>query len=266
MSMKPELRTLAALFLAGVLSLSAAPLVAGDGVIEINQAAATAGGTTPSDEPGFPITLDTPGSYRLTGNINLIVPAEVPFHERGTAIEITADDVTLDLAGFHISVTDLRSEVGTMSSHAIFSQNRNVHVSGGSITGHASVELEGALSSVQHVRVAQGVITLWGAHGVIRDSSAFHYTRVREGGLMISNQGNRILGDNALIMNSMVELIATGTAALVLGNVAHSLEGALIAESGYAAYGRNVLIGTPNVQGTAFELGTNVCGDDTTCP
>src|SRR5581483_7661707 len=40
-----------------------------DGVIEINHARALAGGVTASDLPGYPITIDQSGSYRLTGNL-----------------------------------------------------------------------------------------------------------------------------------------------------------------------------------------------------
>ena len=44
------------------------PAFAADGVIEINQARAKAGGVTPGDTPLFPVTISQPGSYRLTGN------------------------------------------------------------------------------------------------------------------------------------------------------------------------------------------------------
>ena len=67
-----------------------------DGVIEINQARAIAGGVTPGDTPGFPVTISAAGSYRLTGN--LTVPAL-----NTTAISITANYVTLDLGGFLVS-------------------------------------------------------------------------------------------------------------------------------------------------------------------
>src|SRR5438046_162421 len=40
---------------------------ASDGVVEINQARALAGGVTRGDAPGFPVTISQPGSYRLTG-------------------------------------------------------------------------------------------------------------------------------------------------------------------------------------------------------
>jgi hypothetical protein len=51
---------------------------------------------TPGDAPGFPVTISQPGSYRLAGN--LTVP-----DLNTTAIQITADFVTLDLNGFSIA-------------------------------------------------------------------------------------------------------------------------------------------------------------------
>ena len=51
---------------------------------------------TPGDTPGFPVTISLPGSYRLAGN--LTTP-----NANTTAIQITANNVTLDLNGFTIS-------------------------------------------------------------------------------------------------------------------------------------------------------------------
>lgn len=65
------------------------------GVITIDQAKAEAGGVTPGDAPGFPVTISQPGSYRLMGNLNL---TDASVH----AIHITADNVTLDLNGFTV--------------------------------------------------------------------------------------------------------------------------------------------------------------------
>lgn len=74
---------------------TAIPALAGaaDGVIELNQACVQAG-CVPGDDPGFPIVIGTPGSYKLTGNLD--VSTDV------TAISITAHSVTLDLNGFKI--------------------------------------------------------------------------------------------------------------------------------------------------------------------
>jgi len=47
----------------------------------------------PGDAAGFPVTISEVGSYRLTGNLSI---------GSTDAIEITADNVTLDLNGFLI--------------------------------------------------------------------------------------------------------------------------------------------------------------------
>ncbi len=84
-----------------VLGLALATLLAShalavDGVIEINQAKAMAGGVTTTDSAGFPVTLDASGSYRLTGVLS------VP-DLNTTGIEIVADRVSIDLNGFGIA-------------------------------------------------------------------------------------------------------------------------------------------------------------------
>lgn len=78
-----------------ILLISAGPVQAVDGVIEINQSRALAGISGTSDTPGFPVTLDQPGSYRLTGNLEVSDPDTV-------AIEVTVNHVTVDLNGFAI--------------------------------------------------------------------------------------------------------------------------------------------------------------------
>ncbi len=67
-----------------------------DGVVLIDQARANTGGVTPGDTPGFPVTISRPGSYRLSSNLTVT-------RANTTCIEITSDDVTLDLNGYTIS-------------------------------------------------------------------------------------------------------------------------------------------------------------------
>lgn len=83
--------------------LDPSPAVAVDGVIEINQAKALAGGVTPGDTPGFPVLVTAPGSYRLTGNLDLR-PLGLPASANTDAIWIVSSvgGITIDLNGFSI--------------------------------------------------------------------------------------------------------------------------------------------------------------------
>jgi hypothetical protein len=62
-------------------------------VVLITQAKAMAGDVTPGDAPGFPVSITRPGSYRLTTNLRT---------SSGPAVEIVADNVSLNLNGFSI--------------------------------------------------------------------------------------------------------------------------------------------------------------------
>ena len=66
-----------------------------DGVIVIDQAKAIAGSVTPGDAPGFPVTINQPGSYRLAGNLSIAA-------EGVHAVDIVVNGVSLDLNGFTI--------------------------------------------------------------------------------------------------------------------------------------------------------------------
>src|SRR5688572_28472467 len=98
--MKNQLRTIGA-FAAAALISAALPgtAFAVDGQIANTQARAMAGGITPGDTPGFPVTITQPGSYVLSGN--LTVPVESAGGQT-LAIRIAADGVWLDLNGFSI--------------------------------------------------------------------------------------------------------------------------------------------------------------------
>jgi hypothetical protein len=79
---------------------------AADGLIEISQARALAGGINGdlvADPPGFPVRITQPGSYRLTSNLDL---GAAPSPAATDAIRIAASDVALDLAGFAIHWTN----------------------------------------------------------------------------------------------------------------------------------------------------------------
>lgn len=96
---RPPLAALLPALAALILLLTVPPARAVDGIIEINQARAMAGGVTPGDTPGWPVTISLAGSYRLTSNLDLGTAAGA---ENLTAILIEADDVSLDLNDFAI--------------------------------------------------------------------------------------------------------------------------------------------------------------------
>jgi hypothetical protein len=66
-----------------------------DGVLEINQTCAVNTGCFAGDTAGFPITINTQGSYVLTSNLDL---PDV----NTTGIEVTVGIVTIDMNGFAI--------------------------------------------------------------------------------------------------------------------------------------------------------------------
>ncbi|MEZ5313570.1 MAG: right-handed parallel beta-helix repeat-containing protein [Thermoanaerobaculia bacterium] len=137
------------------LVLGSPPAWASDGIIEINQAKALAGGVTAGDAPGFPVTLSQEGSYRLTGNLTVA--------ELSTAIVITSWNVSLDLGGFTVSgpnactgypTTGCTAEGGEPGiwadgvSHHVRLQNGVVR----SFNGRG-VYLQGASSTAESLRV-----------------------------------------------------------------------------------------------------------------
>ena len=87
------------------LSLSTpADAQAGEPIVVIDQISALAGGVSPGDAPGFPVTLSRGGHYALSSD--LVVPADT------SGIVISAPNVTLDLGGHSVSgpVSCRRSE------------------------------------------------------------------------------------------------------------------------------------------------------------
>lgn len=151
-------RTPAAGLASAALLLLAAPALAGDGRIEINQASALAGGITPGDAPGFPVTLDQPGSYVLTG------PLSVPSGQAG--LIIAADAVTVELNGFGltgpISCTGSRPSVDCDLSpltegigNADPDAHVRSHVHGGFVEGFVNCVNAGRRSRVDGLSIEQ---------------------------------------------------------------------------------------------------------------
>jgi hypothetical protein len=144
--------------IAAVAGLLLAPgASATDGVIEINQARAAAGAITPGDTAGFPVTLSTPGSYVLTGNLSVTSSTL-------NAVVISASWVTLDLGGFEIAGPGTCTGIAGGLSCTV-SNSTNGVVVGGLTTG---------------VRVLNGTVRGFGANGVDLGNGTAERLRVSE--------------------------------------------------------------------------------------
>jgi len=112
-----------------------APVLATDGVLEINGTCASAGCFS-GDPPGYPVVITQSGSYRLTGNLAVVIPSL-------SILDIRADHVTIDLNGFALlgpQVCDVGSCGSSGSGYGIVSYNifptpENTTVLNGTISG-----------------------------------------------------------------------------------------------------------------------------------
>jgi hypothetical protein len=238
-----------------VLAATPSILRAADGAVLIDQNRAMAGNITPGDEPGFPVTISQPGSYRLAGNLT------VPDADT-SAVVITADAVTLDLNGFSVAgpllctggpaVTCLAagSGIGIQAPRVLAGGPRGVRVFNGSVRGMGSVgiALSGDGSSVDHVTVHQNAgggmtvtgsvtvssATLNGSFGIIgltvRDSSAVENAGdgilLQSGGVATGNSSssnggvglvvaNATATGNTLFVNNLFGILANCPSAII---------------------------------------------------
>ena len=218
--------------------LLSTPALAVDGVIEINQARVLAGGINVNDLPGFPVILDEPGSYRLTGDLN--VPSGID------GIRIQTDNVTLDLNGFSLS-----GGGGLIADGVLIGGSKNVEVRNGTVRGFSRAgifaSLGGAFARVVDVRVF---------------SNGFQ-------GIELQGPGSLVDGCTATGNGTGIRVLDGGliTRSVARANTSYGL---LLAAT--AGYGGNVVTGNnggdanDQVAGGGIQTSPNVCGTDLICP
>ena len=209
------------------------PAGATDGVIEINQAKALAGDVSPGDAPGFPVSLNQGGSYRLTSNLDLnFLGAETAVDTN--AIEISGSpSVTIDLNGFSISgpVTCPFAAPCTLTGDGVgiksVSGERSVTIRNGSVAGFGSqgVYLASGFNRVEGVTVMHNALDgMYVGYGLVVDSVAAHnggtgisvYETVVEHSFGRNNAAYQIRAEFGSIVNSTAE--SSGGAALYVGH------------------------------------------------
>ncbi len=217
-----------------------------DGVIEINQVRVMAGGITTGDTPGFPVTISSSGSYRLTGNLNA---------GPSSGVRISAPNVTLDLNGFSItgSTPDFFTDGVFLANNAENGEIRNGTISGFGRHGIFSLATFPQASGAPGVRVI--------------DVRLLNNSRM---GMNLEGQGH-LVQDCSVSDNGSVGIRVLGRS-VILNNVVRSNAGFGLATAAGVGYGMNVFAdnnggdANPQVNGAGVEIGVNVCGVNTTCP
>ena len=224
-----------------------------DGVTLIDQKAALAGRVTALDAPGFPVTISQSGSYRLAGNLN------VP--DAGTtAIEITADNVMLDLNGFTISGPNVCTPNPTRCAY-----------SGGAGIGIVAVGPPGVVSPA-NVRVMNGIVRGMGGHGIRMMGDDTLVQNV----MSFSNGGPGIVVGEGSVIDSVAKLNESGAAIvglIVRGCTSANNAFGIFVRPGGIAYGNvavsNGAVGITvnNATATGNTANNNgTFGIDATCP
>ena len=249
----------------------AGPALAVDGVLEINQTCAVQTGCFAGDTPGFPVTITVAGSYRLTSNLSLTITL-LGTTQDANFIEISADDVTMDLGGFRISCA------------VIFIGG------GGECSGLGSGVVASGEPLVTGTSVKNGSIRGMGGSGVnLGDRAEVTHLRAQSNnGTGIQVGGGSTVSGNIVSQNGGIGII-TAAGSTVSGNTAHVNGGdGIFASSGSTVSGNTVSRNTGfglrflddtgsyranTIDGKAagtvslgLNAGGNVCNGTLTCP
>ncbi len=234
-----------------------------NGDVLITQAAVNAGGITPGDTPGFPVTISLSGTYRLASN--LAVTSEV------NGIEVRANEVTIDMGGHTLAGSGI-------GRNGITSFNRSLTVLDGTVRGF---QFAGVRSIAQFLTVRGARILGNGAYGVIETPPTWPPTTPIGYATVVGStiSGNTLDGivctstcridTNTIAGNGGNGVDISRDGGLVLGNVISAnagwgirsqFRGGEIPAPALTGYGNNALISNgsgPHLGGV--ELQPNVC-------
>jgi Right handed beta helix region len=237
--------------------LVAMPANAVDGEILISQAKVNAGGLTPGDTAGFPATLSRPGRYKLSSN--LVVPA------LANGIEVTANDVTIDLNGFTI-----RSNPPGQAASGVFALagEGGLRVINGTITGFSGsgIVKSPGRAVIEDMRILSNGRNLeLSADSHVRNSTIANGTDVSAA---VRCFARCLIENNIVTGNAGAGVALEAGGGVVLANVivGNGFAGILSSDN-RTGYGNNILLGNGSggqVSGLVYQLHPNVC--DPACP
>jgi hypothetical protein len=264
-----------------------------DGVIEINQAKALAGGVTTGDTAGFPASINTSGSYRLTSNLDV---RAISGAANLIILSISADDVTIDFNGFAIigpvvcSGTPTNCVGASIGGRGVVITGSRMALKNGTVQGAGSYGIvAGASTTISNMQVeSNGNVGVFGADQLIVENSTVSlngsngiYTTgvgsnfaVIRNNVVSGNAGNGIfVGGSAVVQNntvggnSSVGIYAFGPSSIV-GNTIIANGSYGISNTGGGGHALNVLAsnngGAAQING-GVSMGINVC-NGAACP
>ena len=246
------------LFTPSVAGLALAALILGSAPAYaqklITQAKVNTGNFTPGDAPGFPLTISVRGAYKLSGNIT------VPNADT-TAIQITADNVTLDLNGFGIYGP---GAIG--AGDGVIANNSNVTVMNGSVrgVGRVGIYLQGNTHRVENVYVTSTGFSGIGIGGnsIVRGSTVIlsNASGISLAAIVTLGGGfGSSITNNVVNSNTGAGIYASAGTTVTGNTVRGNSSFGLWLESG-AAYGNNVMNGNGGAQVSGgIQMGPNVC-------
>ena len=212
-----------------------------DGVIEINQVSALAGGVVPGDFTGFPVTITVPGSYRLTSDLVVTGNSSAISAPLGSS----PDDVTIDLNGFTVDGN------GSGSNAIQLSKGVNWEIRNGTVRGFG--------------RAIQQQTTSTGGHRVIGLRVLNHTGH----GIALVNGEGHLVKDCTVIGNgsgSTDHGLWIGSNSTVIGNTVMNNTGNGMALGAGTGYRSNVVNNNGGTIAGGVQIGANVCDGNTTCP
>ena len=217
-----------------------------NGIVLITQADAVAGGITPGDTPGFPVTLSETGSYRFASN--LLVTTLV------NGIEVRAPEITIDMNGFRLAGS-------AQGRNGITSFFRALTVMNGSIRGFTldGVRTIGSDLVVDNMRITDngrnGVIADSFNPGTNGDSVSVTNSDISRNLYGVTCTNYCLIQNNTISGNSQTGFTIHGLGGIVLNNtVTGNIEGMFIALPNAVGVGNTTLLNNT--------LGVNSTGED----
>lgn len=261
----------ARLLVVAVTLFSTSLAFASDGQLEINQACADVG-CFAGDAAGLPVSISKPGSYLLTGNLN-VADANI------SAITISGDSVTLDLNGFALigpvscpGKPPVCSTTGSGTGVTISSPNATVR--NGSIRGFGSFGISAFVNglTIEALRVTEctsgGVRTSAQGGAFIGNHISHnggHGINLAFGGPTSNTLRNNVIFNNAGDgVRTADGFFAGNTIFKNVGFGVHCGFGNATCSYVHNAFRDNNDGGSQYKSGV--NLGGNLCGFDTTCP